>query len=259
MAKKRKNASESKESSGALLSGIIVFLIILIWLAIFVLLIKLDVGGLGSNILRPVLKDVPGINKILPTVSDEQIALENSLAYSNIVEANNRIKELELLLDEKEEEMADVEEENTDLTETVERLKHFEAEMEAFEERVLAFDEQVVFAENAPAIEEYIKWYESMYPENAEKLYEMAIQTEVYSATIKQKADYYEKMKAADAAAVLEIMTAADIDYVCKMLYCMKTQSVSDILSQMTELGAAKITKRMAELDMERFDDWVTE
>ena len=259
MAKKNKNGAEQAEKSGGFLSGVIVFLIILIWVAIFILLIKLDVGGLGNNILRPILKDVPVVNMILPPVSDEQIAFENSLAYSDILEANNRIKELEILLDEIEEENADLVEENEDLTATVEKLKHYEDEMEAFEERVQAFDEEVVFNDKAPSVEEYIKWYESMYPENAERIYEMAIQTEAYDLTIQQKAGYYEKMKAADAAAVLEIMSAADIDYVCDMLYCMKTQSVSDILSKMTELGAAKITKRMAELDAAKFDDWVTE
>ena len=259
MAKKNKNEAEQTEKSGGFLSGVIVFLIILIWIAIFVLLIKLDVGGLGNNILRPILKDVPIVNMILPPVSDEQIAFENSLAYSDILEANNRIKELEILLDELKEENADLVEENEDLTATVEKLKHYEDEMEAFEERVQAFDKEVVFNDKAPSVEEYIKWYESMYPENAERIYEMAIQTEAYDLTIQQKAGYYEKMKAADAAAILEIMSAADIDYVCDMLYCMKTQSVSDILSKMTELGAAKITKRMAELDAAKFDDWVTE
>ena len=252
MAKKKNRNTAPKENSGGFLSGVIVFLIILIWIAIFILLIKLDVGGLGNNILRPVLKDVPIVNMILPPVSDEQIAFENSLAYSDILEANNRIKELEILLDE-------IEEENEDLTATVNKLKHYEDEMEAFEERVFEFDENVVFNDKAPSVEEYIKWYESMYPENAERIYEMAIQTEAYDLTIQQKASYYEKMKAADAAAILEIMSAADIDYVCEMLYCMKTQSVSDIFSNMTELGAAKITKRMTELDKARFDDWVTE
>lgn len=46
------------------LSILITALIILIWLGIFVALIKLDVGGFGSKVLTPVLKDVPVINKI---------------------------------------------------------------------------------------------------------------------------------------------------------------------------------------------------
>lgn len=260
MARRREEENgEEKEKSGGILTVFIVLLIILIWIAIFALLIKLDVGGLGSNILRPVLKDIPVINKILPAVSDEQLAFENNLAYSDIIEANNYIKQLELLADKQSVEISDLKEENAALRAEAARLRVYEEAMKDFEERVLAFDREVVFAENAPSLDEYIKWYEGMYPENAERIYETVIQKVAYSETVRQKAEYYEKMKAADAASILEIMSAADIDYVCQMLYCMKAQSVSDILSKMTELGAAKITKRMAELDAARYEEWVTQ
>ena len=52
-------------------SGIPIFLttvaIVCVWLLILCLLIKLDVGGFGSNVLSPVLKDVPVVNRILPS------------------------------------------------------------------------------------------------------------------------------------------------------------------------------------------------
>ena len=38
-----------------------------IWLLILCVLIKLDVGGFGSSVLTPILKDVPVVNKILPS------------------------------------------------------------------------------------------------------------------------------------------------------------------------------------------------
>ena len=51
-------------------SGIPVFIttviIILVWVAILCALVKLDVGGFGSGVLAPVLKNVPVVNKILP-------------------------------------------------------------------------------------------------------------------------------------------------------------------------------------------------
>ena len=77
MAKKDKIQDLDKEErggSGKFLTVLIVFLIVLIWLAILALLIKFDVGGLGSEVLRPVLKDIPVINRILPDVSEEQAA-----------------------------------------------------------------------------------------------------------------------------------------------------------------------------------------
>ena len=255
MAKKDRDNAEQDEKKGGLLTVIIVLVIIAIWIAIFALLVHLDVGGLGTS-LRPMLKDIPVINKILPPVSDEELAWENDLAYKDIVEANQRIKELEILVDKLTIEGEDKDEEIAALTAQVNRLKELEKQMADFEDRVYEFDKKIVFAENAPSIDEYIKWYETISPENAERIYEIVIQKEAYNATIKEKANYYEKMKASAAADVFENMTA-DLEYVCKLLYCMKVQSVSDILAQMDPLFAAKITRKMKEMDEARFDDWV--
>ena len=255
MAKKDKGNGNNEEKKGGLLTVFIVILIIVIWVAIFALLINLDVGGLGTT-LRPVLKDVPLVNKILPEVTDEKIAWENDLAYKDIIEANQRIKELEILVDKLTIESEDKDDEITALTSQVNRLKEIEKQMADFEDRVYEFDKQIVYAENAPSIEEYIKWYETISPENAERIYEMAIQKEAYNATIREKASYYEKMKTSAAADIFENMTA-DIEYVCKLLYCMKVQTVSDILAAMDPLYAAKITRKMKEMDEARFDDWV--
>ena len=258
MARKNKENKENDEKKGGgFLVFFIVLLIIVIWIAIFALLINLDVGGIGTT-LRPMLKDIPVINKILPPVSDEELAWENDLAYKDIIEANQRIKELEILVDKLTIEGEDKDDEIAALTSQVNRLRELEQKMAEFEDRVYEFDKKIVFGENAPSVDEYIAWYETISPENAERIYEMAIQKEAYSATIRDKANYYEKMKASSAAKVFENMTA-DLEYVCKLLYCMKPQSVSNILSNMDPLYAAKLTRKMKEMDEARFDDWVTE
>jgi flagellar motility protein MotE (MotC chaperone) len=255
MARKDRRNGNEEEKKGGFLTVFIVLLIIIIWIAIFALLINLDVGGLGTS-LRPMLKDIPVVNMILPAVSDEELAWENDLAYKDIVEANQRIKELEILVDKLTIEGEDKDDEIAALTAQVNRLKEVEKKMAEFEDRVYEFDKKIVFGENAPSVEEYIKWYETISPENAERIYEMAIQKEAYNATIREKAAYYEKMKASAAAEVFENMTA-DLEYVCKMLYCMKVTSVSDILASMDPLNAAKVTRKMKEMDEARFDDWV--
>ena len=257
MARKDRRNGNEEEKKGGFLTVFIVLLIIIIWIAIFALLINLDVGGLGTS-LRPMLKDIPVVNMILPAVSDEELAWENDLAYKDIVEANQRIKELEILVDKLTIESEDKDDEITALTSQVNRLKELEKKMADFEDRVYEFDKKIVFGEHAPSIDEYIKWYETISPENAERIYEMAIQKEAYNATIREKAEYYEKMKVSAAAEIFENMTA-DLEYVCKLLYCMKPKSVSDLLAAMDPLYAAKITRKMKEMDEERFDDWVLE
>ena len=60
---KEKRDREGKKGIGASAIAIMV-LIILFFLTLMALLIKCDVGGFGSEVLRPVFKDVPIINKI---------------------------------------------------------------------------------------------------------------------------------------------------------------------------------------------------
>ena len=55
------------EESGSGSVFLVTFIIVLVWIAILCLIVKLDFGGFGSNILTPILKDVPVLNMILPS------------------------------------------------------------------------------------------------------------------------------------------------------------------------------------------------
>jgi flagellar motility protein MotE (MotC chaperone) len=128
------------------------------------------------------------------------------------------------------------------------RLKVFEDNQLAFEEKVMDFDNNVVFAEAAPSIEEYKKYYESIDPTNAAEIYRQVVEQAEASAFIREKADIYKKMKPKGAAAILEMMTA-DIDLVSQMLLSMKPTESALILAEMNPIAAAKITKKMFDMD----------
>ena len=49
----------------------------------FALLVKLDIGGFGTT-LRPLLKDVPIVNKVLPVLTDEELAEEENYPYDSL-------------------------------------------------------------------------------------------------------------------------------------------------------------------------------
>ncbi len=256
MAKKNKeldnNENEKEKNTGnKIIAVLIVLFIVFIWLAVFAVLIKLDVGGFGNSILRPLLKDVPVINKILPDVSEEQIAYEKDYPYSSIDKAIARIKELEALNDSLTEDQSSDAAKVKELQAEVDRLQVFEDNQKAFEERVKEFDEKVVFADQAPDIEEYKKYYESIDPTNAEEIYRQVIEQQQYDESIEEKAEIYRKMKPAEAAAILETMTA-DIDLVSEMLLAMRSSESSLILAQMDPTAAAKITKKMFDMDAEK-------
>jgi len=241
---------EARGGGGKILTVLIIFLIVLIWLAILALLIKFDVGGLGSNVLRPVLKDIPVINRILPEVSEEQEAYENAYPYKNLAEAVEYIKELENLVDKYREENSDYADRLAELQKEIDSLRHYEEEQDAFAKLREEFDREVVFNDKAPSTDEYLKWYDVMYPNNAAKIYEELLEKQMIEDSLQLYADYLTGLDAGDAADILSEMPS-DIDLICRLLSCMKKSQVSDILAEMETLFAARIVNRMVELGLE--------
>ena len=225
------------------LSAIIIALIILIWLGIFIVLIKLDVGGFGSKVLAPVLKDVPVINKILPEASDEDVSEE--IPYKSLAEAASYIKELEQELAGYQELENNKDTQISDLQAEVNRLKQFEEQQKAFEELRAKFYEEVVFGEKAIDVENYIEYYQSIDKENADLLYLRAIEKYAYSQEVQERAQYYSSMKPAKAAQIFVEMTG-DLDIVVALLNSMSAENSGAIISAIGDLDsvlAAKITK----------------
>lgn len=66
---------EEPGTGGKAIVALVALVIIAIWLAIFALVIKMDVGGFGSTVMTPLLKNVPVLNKILP--ESEEYAKED--------------------------------------------------------------------------------------------------------------------------------------------------------------------------------------
>lgn len=247
MAKKDKQdkiENPNEEGTGSkIVTALIVFIIVIIWLAIFGVLIKLDVGNFGSEVLYPVLKDVPVLNMVLPNTSDDS-GDGTSKEYDNLKEANARIKELESQLAATSSSDSANSDEVKDLKAEVERLKQFEDNQKAFAERVKQFDENVVYNDKAPDTEEYKQYYEQIEPDNAEKIYKEVCKDYQYSQEVKDQAEMYAKMEPVNAAAILEEMTS-DLNLVASILDSMQTSKSALILQNMSTTVAAQITTKM--------------
>ncbi|MBE5965691.1 MAG: hypothetical protein E7255_01755 [Lachnospiraceae bacterium] len=254
MARKKQADGRNKKEDSKVLTIVIALLIVIIWLAIFALLIKLDIGGFGSGVLRPILKDVPIIHRILPDVTDEQMASENNYSYSSLPEAVARIKELELMIEQLNQKGTDRKENTEELQAEINRLKGFEEKQAGFEERQLEFDKKVVFNEKAPDLKEYKAYYEKINPTNAEIIYRQVVEQLEYADAILEKADIYRKMEPKAAADILETMSA-DIESVAQILLSMKPAESAKIMAEMDSVFAAKVTKKMLDMDKEKLAD----
>lgn len=233
------------EDAGGVSVALVTIVIVIIWLAILCLLIKLDVGGFGSGVLAPVLKDVPVINKILP--SDAVVTTDDEEAYggyTSLREAVDYITELELELERAQTASNTDSEELEQLRAEIDRLQTFEDAQVEFERIKTEFYEEVVYAENGPGAEAYQKYYESMDPATAEYLYKQVVEQIETSKEIQDYAQAYSEMKPKEAAAIFESMTD-DLDLAAKILYQMSAEDRGKILGVMDSEIAARLTRIM--------------
>ena len=230
------------EIGGGVPVFLVTALIVVVWIAILCLLIKLDVGGFGSGVLTPVLKDVPVISKILPTANNEEMVVEEAQddsygGYTNLKEAVDYITELELELQRAQSSGAESSEELESLRAEVARLK-------TFEDNKTEFYEEVIYAENGPGEEAYKKYYESIDPATAEYLYKQVVQQVEESNEVKEYAQAYSEMKPKAAAGIIEEMTD-NLALAARILSVMSAEDRGKILEAMDAKVAARLTKIM--------------
>ncbi len=261
-----RTAEINGDNAGGLATLVITFLIILIWLAIMALLVKLDVGGFGSDILAPLIKDVPYLNLILPdgsveknkepsqietadgtTVTTEEGGIDNlddALAYN---------KKIEQLLHDEMEKNAQLSAENEKLNAEVARLEPFEQQQKQFYEEKQKFYEEVVYGDSSPDPETFRQYYEEIDPDNAAEIYKQIVKSDVEDANIQAFAKTYSGMKPKSAAAIFdEMVNENQIELVAKILVQMSVENRGDILAAMEKENAAKITQLLEPTALEQ-------
>ncbi len=235
--------AEEDEGSNASIALIIVFIVI-IWLAILALLVKLDIGGFGSGVLYPMLKDVPVLNRILPNNVEEEQEAETG-AYATLADA---IAEINRLKKENDDLRKNQAKDNTEEIEAyraeIKRLQTFEDSQVEFQKLKTEFYEEIVFNDKAPEIEEYKKYYEEIDSENAEYLYKQVVQQMQTDKEMSEYVKAYSDMKPKQAAAIFEMMTD-NLDLVAKILGRMDPTTRGRILGVMDKEVASQLTKIM--------------
>jgi flagellar motility protein MotE (MotC chaperone) len=245
IAKRQAKLDEEDEEGGSVSVFLVTIVIVVIWLAILCLLVKLDVGGFGSGILTPILKDVPVVNKILPSDSVMETSYEDSYeGYTSLRDAVEYSKTLESQLEDSRSTEELQAAEIAELKAEVLRLQEFEDMQVEFQRIKNEFYEEVVYAEKGPGPEEYIKYFESIDPTTAETLYKQAVVKQQVDEELEDYAKAYSEMKPKEAAGIFEKMTN-NLELVAKILGLMNADDRGKILGVMEKETAAKITKIM--------------
>mgnify|MGYP001539498523 FL=1 len=205
---KQEDALDDGSEGNSLLTFGATILIVVLWMAVICAIIKLDIGGFGSSVVTPILKDVPVLNKILPANSITETTDGSAYGgYTSLEDAVDQIKSLELQLEQAQTASAAKEEELDQLKAEVLRLKEFENQQVEFQRIQKEFYDEVVYSDKGPGAEEYKKYYESMDPATAEYIYKQVVTQLEESQEIQDYAAAYSAMKPKQAAAIFEQMT----------------------------------------------------
>lgn len=242
IAKREDALIEDEESNGLLTFGATI-LIVALWLAVICIIVKLDIGGFGSGVLTPILKDVPVVNKILPgTELTETTDSENYGGYTSLKDAVAQITTLEKELEKAQKDASSKDEEIANLKAEVVRLKEFEEKQVEFQRIRTEFYEEVVYSDKGPGEEAFQKYYESMDPTTAEYIYKQVVTQIEESQEIQDFAATYSEMKPKQAAAIFEAMKD-NLNLAARILKVMSAEDRGAIMGAMDSEVAARLTK----------------
>ena len=233
------------------LPRILLSVIVLLIITLPVLIIKLNVGGFGEKV-RPILGDIPYIQKILPAKPDPEDPkymsrtelTQNFLRYKEqynglTVEADNLRRELEQLeniKDNYEQFLKDQEKLVQDKIELHNQAQELEDERTRFFEEIKDSD-----------VEAYREYYEKINEDKAQQLYEQIIREEKADKKTKEYVAYYENMDSDDAARIFNEMSKTQLDLVVRIFRYMNKENAAEILASMTPTIASNISIKLSE------------
>ncbi len=232
-----------EDSGNGIVTLAATLLIVVLWLAVICVVVKLDIGGFGSGVLTPILKDVPVLNKILPGSSNitETVEPDSYGGYTSLEEAVAYIRQLELELERAQNSSNAKDADIEVLMAEVRRLQEFEKKQDEFQRVKTEFFEKAVEEMGA---DEYEKYFSAMDPTTAAYIYRQVLLQNEATKEIESYVQGYTAMKPKEAAKIFDSMTD-NFTLVAKILKNMDAESRGKILAAMGEENAARITKKM--------------
>ncbi len=188
--------------------------------------------GLRDGILRPYLENIPVVSNYLPT--------EEMPVNTKDLEA-----EIERLKAENEALQLQVDNSNASSDETsaeLERLKEIEAQQAEFVAMKEEFDKN--FA--TMTADDYIAYYESMYPDLAQETYGELISDKYNKEELDVYIAKFQSMEPSSIASLLEEMMNTDIELVVLIMNNLDNQTAGETLAAMDPVNGAQIAKLMS-------------
>lgn len=241
---------EGNSKGGKAVCALVFLLILLLSMGAIGICAKLDVGGLASNVLAPIISDVPGIRNILPKdlqqksldelIAEDQITQQAQIAADEAAKAEAEAQKMseEAAIQQSQaaaEEAAKADVEAQSQAEAAAIQQSQEAEKAAQAQADAKAAEQA--AADAKAQQEAEQAAASQAAEEAQAAAE--------EAALADYVDTYSQMQPKDAATIFDSMMQDKSNLVVKILSNMPSDKRAAILSCMDIDNVARITVLM--------------
>lgn len=200
-----------------------------------VIIILLVLVGMIYFFRQPILSGlskVPVIGNFIPVQENGE---EKLSANELKIKVTSQEKEIEKL----NKEIETLKSTNEALTDKNKSLAEYEEKYTDFMEQKAAWDESVARTNT----DLFIKQFESVYPEVAERIYQSLKGEKIVSDKQKQLSTTIGQMDEEQAAAALEVLISTDSELVQSIFEGMTTDQRASILSAMSEKAAAQVIK----------------
>ncbi len=237
--KKKKDKKEKKEKNhdgkGGKGKSLFTLILLLLLIASAVgYIIMFNGFGIRDGFLRPYLEKIPVVSEYLPPVENNA-----SASLGEAVVENETLKAENELLKQQLEAANTVAQSSVD---EIERLKLIEAQQTEFVAMKEEFDKNL--ATMSP--EDFITYYEAMYPDVAAEAYSELISEKYNQDELDQYIATYQTMDAGAIAPIFEEMIDTDIELVVLIMENLDDQLAGEVLGEMSPANAAQVTRLMS-------------
>ena len=190
--------------------------------------------GLRDTLTENVVRQIPIVNNLLSAPDP----LEGYEAMSQ-EELIDEINYLQNIIDERDAQIAGMNNRIELYLQDIARLQEFEDQHVRFREDKAVFDQMI--AENDP--QAFVRFYESISPENAADLYPEASATARYDAEMKKYIRDFQAIDEKRAAAILEELVLTDMNLVVLILDNLNSEQSGAILGEMEPENASAVSR----------------
>jgi len=214
------------------------FLILFFILAALVGIVAFNLFNLRNQYIYPALAKIPLVGGFIPNTAASPEVLDEMSSE----QLTARVNELEAQLSQAQDQLKAANTAIDNDKSQIETLTVYQSQQLQFKQQKEAFDQQIAMGDP----QAYVNYYQSISPDNAEKLYPQAAAAAAQSAEVKKYLADIKAMDVTNAAAMLQQMIGTDMNLVVSIMRGLDSRIAGSILSGMNPQNAAGVIKMMA-------------